>query len=165
MKRLGPFLITLFAGAALAAVQTQSLPEGEGKKLVELQCSGCHGLNIVTIQHQDRDKWSAVVRRMVDFGTPLTAREVTIAVDYLAKNFGPLPPPAEPPNELERTAKKHIEGICSTCHTSTLIKETQASREEWLEIVKTMNSKGSGLSDVDVELLADYLARNYGKKP
>ena len=66
--------------------------------------------------------------------------------------------------EEERTAKKFIDGICSTCHDSTLINETKVTKQEWLDIVKNMNGKGAGLSEQDVELLASYLARNYGPK-
>lgn len=66
--------------------------------------------------------------------------------------------------EEERTAKKFIDGICSTCHTSDLIKETEATKQEWLDIVKNMNGKGAGLSEQDVELLASYLTKNYGPK-
>jgi hypothetical protein len=71
---------------------------------------------------------------------------------------------AVPTSEVERTAQKHIDGICSTCHEASLIRETQATKEEWLDIVRRMNGKGAGLSESDVELLADFLAKNYGRK-
>jgi cytochrome c553 len=66
--------------------------------------------------------------------------------------------------EEERTAEKFITGVCSTCHDADLIRGTKATRQEWLDIVKNMNGKGAGLSDQDVELLANYLARKSSSK-
>jgi hypothetical protein len=40
----------------------------------------------------------------------------------------------------------------------TLIRNTQATRGKQLDIDMTTNSKGSRRSEVDAELLADYLA-------
>jgi len=154
--------LTLLAVGAHAALQ--SLPEGEGKKVIESQCGSCHNLERVTQLNQDREKWDATIRRMVTLGATIRETDIALAADYLTAHFGPRTEKA-PTDEVERTVKKHIEGICSTCHTASLIRETQATKEEWLDIVKKMNSKGAGLSDADVELLADYLAKNYGKKP
>jgi cytochrome c5 len=156
------FLTSVLLAGTLMAIQT--LPEGEGKKLVESQCGACHSLEHVTASHQDRDKWNATVRQMVKLGASMEEADIAVAVEYLAKNFGP-PPASEPPSEVERTANKHIEGICSTCHSAALIRETEATKDEWLDIVRKMNDKGAGLSEVDVELLADHLAKHYGKKP
>ena len=155
-------LTTVLAAGTLAAMQ--ALPEGEGKKVIESQCGSCHTLERITQLNQDRERWNTTVRQMATFGASLPEADITLAVDYLAKHFGPRLETA-PASEVERTANKHIEGIYSTCHAATLIRETQATKEEWLDIVKRMNSKGAGLSEADVELLADYLARNYGKKP
>jgi mono/diheme cytochrome c family protein len=155
-------LTTVLAAGTLAAMQ--SLPEGEGKKVIESQCGSCHTLDRVTRLNQDREKWNATVRQMVTFGASIPEAEIALAVDYLATHFGPRPASA-PASEVERTANKHLEGICSTCHEASLIRETQATKEEWLDIVKRMNAKGAGLSEADVELLADYLARTYGRKP
>jgi cytochrome c5 len=155
-------LTTVLVVGTLAS--PQSLPEGEGKKVIESQCGSCHTLERVTRVNQDREKWNATVRQMVMLGASLGEADITVAVDYLTRNFGPRPATA-PASEVERTANKHIEGICSTCHTASLIRETQATKEEWLDIVKRMNSKGAGLSDADVELLAEFLAKNYGKTP
>ena len=66
--------------------------------------------------------------------------------------------------EEEKTATRFINGVCSTCHGADLIQETRASRQEWLDILKNMNGKGAGLSDQDVELLANYLTRKYPRE-
>jgi cytochrome c5 len=155
-------LLTIVLTATVLAAM-QALPEGEGKKVIESSCGSCHSIERATELNQDREKWNATVRQMVTFGAIMGEADITLAVDYLAKNFGPRQATA-PANEIERTANKHIEGICSTCHAATLIRETQATREEWLDIVKRMNAKGAGLSEADVDLLSDYLAKNYGRK-
>ena len=149
------------AGAAIVTfAAAQQLPEGEGKKLVEVRCVTCHGLEPVLSRKANHDGWQQLVVKMVGYGAQMDAKEIDIAVDYLTKNFGP-EASASPD---EKTAQRFIEGICSSCHDSTFIKETQGTRDEWLDIVRRMNGKGSGLSERDVELLTDYLTDKYGKK-
>jgi cytochrome c5 len=160
--KIGLLMTTAMAVVAFAAVE--ELPEGEGKKVVVAECGSCHAVDRVTELHQDRDAWNTVVKKMVEYGSKIREADIPVAVEYLTKNFGPRAA-APPQSEVERTANKHIEGICSTCHNASLIRETEATKEGWLDIVKTMNSKGAGLSDADVELLADYLARKYPKRP
>ena len=155
MKR---FLMTV-ALAALAFAAGQDLPEGEGKKLVSDKCSSCHGLDLVVEKKLGRDGWKEMLDKMAGYGVQLEEKEVPIALDYLTKYFGPPVAAAG-----EATAKKFIEGVCSTCHGPELITDTQATKQEWLDIVIRMNGKGAGLSDQDVELLSEYLAKTYGKK-
>ena len=107
------------------------------------------------------DEWQQLVVEMVGYGAELNDKEIDVAVDYLTKYFGAQ---SSGDSADERTAKRFIEGICSSCHDSNFIKETEATRDEWMEIVKRMNGKGAGLSERDVELLAEYLAKNYGRK-
>jgi cytochrome c553 len=92
--------------------------------------------------------------------------KVVLILALAAVAFAQQPPsenPASTETEEERTAKKFIEGVCSTCHDSELITETRATKDEWTDILKNMNGKGAGLSETDVELLANYLTKNYGK--
>lgn len=151
------WLIT-FVVAAMAFAAAQELPEGEGKELIADRCSSCHSLEPVVKLNLDRNAWKEMVVKMVGYGAQMDDKEVDLAVDYLTKNFG-IPVAAAD----ERTAKKFIDGVCSTCHDSDLITTAKATKEEWLDIVKRMNAKGAGLSEQDVELLAGYLAKNYGK--
>jgi cytochrome c5 len=146
------------AGGAFAAMQ--ELPEGEGKKLVEDRCTECHSLEPVVNTKMSHDGWERLVVKMVGYGARMDDKEVNVAADYLARYFGP----QTSASQDEKTAQRFIEGICASCHDSTFIKETRATKEEWLDIVRNMNGKGAGLSERDVELLADYLAKNYGPK-
>jgi cytochrome c553 len=98
----------------------------------------------------------------------MNLRVVLLLLLVAAFAFAQEPPPSEPDAkkeaEEERTAKKFIDGICSTCHDSMLITETKATKQEWLDIIKNMNGKGAGLSEQDVELLAEYLTKKYPAK-
>ncbi len=157
------WLLITIALAAVVFAARQDLPEGEGKKVIEGQCGSCHPLATAVRLQGDSERWKAVVLKMVEYGAPIKEAEIAIAVDYLSKHFGPTEADLAA-SEIERTAKKHIDGICSTCHEASLIRETKATKEEWLDIVRNMNEKGAGLSESDVELLADFLAKNYGPK-
>jgi hypothetical protein len=59
---------------------------------------------------------------------------------------------------------RYIEGICSSCHDVGLIRSTEATKEEWYDVVMRMNGKDAGVSARDVDLLVDYLASKYGPK-
>jgi mono/diheme cytochrome c family protein len=140
---------------------SQELPQGDGKKLLEERCVGCHGLQPVVSLKQDPDAWKNLVVKMVGYGAQLNAKEVDLATDYLAKYFSPV---AAKPDSLEdKIAKRYIQGICSSCHEAGLIRSTQATKQGWLDIVTRMNELDAGVSQRDVVLLVDYLARNYGK--
>jgi hypothetical protein len=45
-----------------------------------------------------------------------------------------------------------------------LIRSTQATKQQWLDIVTRMNGLDAGVSQRDVELLVEYLANKYGPK-
>jgi len=84
MRKLAAVTIPLFVAALVFA---QDLPEGNGKKLVEEVCSGCHGLDVVVSQHADKDGWQSIVDYMIQRGASAKDDEVAIMVEYLAKSF------------------------------------------------------------------------------
>jgi cytochrome c553 len=152
-------LLAAFASAFLMAAQ--KLPDGPGKDIVVSKCDGCHGLDTTTTQKMDREGWESVVTRMVERGADLNDADQKTAVDYLAMHFG-----LEKKNQAgqaaaDQTARRYLEGICASCHSTDLITTVRAAKPEWLEIVTSMNARGAGLSDADIDLLADYLAREY----
>jgi competence ComEA-like helix-hairpin-helix protein len=87
MKRIA-FIAPLLA---LSLAQAQDLPAGKGKDLVENSCGACHGLDVVVAQHATKDGWASIVDYMVSRGASGTPDEIQTIVDYLAKNFPPLP--------------------------------------------------------------------------
>ena len=144
----------------------QELPEGEGKKLLEERCASCHSLKPVVSLKQSQSAWKELVVKMVGFGAQLDDKEVDVATEYLTKYFGPESSAAasKPDSLEEKTAERYIRGICSSCHDAGLIRSTEATKEEWFEIVMRMNGKDAGVSARDVDILVDYLASKYGRK-
>ena len=165
-KRTAISLILTVAFSTLSMAAPQELPEGEGKKLVEERCASCHSLKPVVSLKQSQGAWKELVVKMVGYGAQLDAKEVNAVTEYLTKYFGPESPAAaaKPDSPDEKTAKRYIDGICSSCHDAGLIRSTSATKEEWYDIVMRMNGKDAGVSLRDVDVLVDYLASKYGPK-
>ena len=159
-------LVLTVAFATLSIAVPQELPEGEGKKLLEERCAGCHSLKPVVSLKQSQGAWKELIVKMVGNGAQLDGKEVDVATEYLAKYFGPesSAAAAKPDTPEEKTAKRYIEGICSSCHDAGLIRATEATKKEWFDIVTRMNGLDAGVSQRDVDLLVDYLANKYGRK-
>ena len=51
---------------------------------------------------------------------------------------------------------------CSSCHSLARIYEYSYSKEEWREETKGMISEGTVLTDEELDLLLNYLAKNFG---
>jgi cytochrome c5 len=160
------WIVLTVALATLSTAVPQELPEGEGKKLLEERCVNCHSLKPVVSLKQSEGAWKELVVKMVGYGAQLDDKEVDVATEYLTKHFGPegSAAAAKPDTPEEKTAKRYIEGICSSCHDAGLIRSTKATKAEWFEIVTRMNGKDAGVSARDVDILVDYLASKYGPK-
>jgi cytochrome c5 len=141
----------LFTAAALAGGQGP-LPEGAGKKIVEIACASCHGLDVVQSRRLDREKWQTVVAAMVDRGASLKTGEAAEVVAYLAKNFG----------TDESKGKKLVEDICSLCHEWQRIKGQELTKEQWSGVIKGMIFEGAPVTDEEFDLIVKYLAKNFG---
>ena len=151
--------------ATLAIGVPQELPEGEGKKLLEERCTNCHSVTPVVSLKQSQAAWKELVVKMVGYGAQLDDKEVDVATAYLTKHFGPeSSAAAKKDSPEEKTAKRLIEGICSSCHDAGLIRSTEATKKEWFDIVMRMNGLDAGVSARDVDVLVDYLASKYGPK-
>jgi mono/diheme cytochrome c family protein len=66
-----------------------SLPDGQGKELVEGGCALCHGLDRVAATGRTKEQWQIIVNRMAYFGSPVSGDQVTQVVDYLSTSFAP----------------------------------------------------------------------------
>ena len=165
-KRTAISLTLTVALSTLSMSAPQELPEGEGKKLVEERCASCHSLKPVLSLKQNQGAWKDMIVKMVGYGAQLDNKEVDVATEYLTKYFGPESPAtaAKPDSPEDKIARRYIEGICSSCHDAGLIRSTEATRQEWFDIVTRMNGLDAGVSQRDVDLLVDYLASKYGPK-
>lgn len=88
-----------------------TLPEGEGKAIVEAKCGQCHFLHRLTQMRWTHKNWEQKIawmrERIHERGAnDLTDSEQKIVVDYLAKNFSTTTPKADANGRLSRTALK-----------------------------------------------------------
>ncbi len=79
--------LAVLVGAAVAARGQATLPEGNGKAIVEQTCGQCHSLARVVNSGHTRAGWANVVAMMVNAGAKLSPDQAKTVVDYLAKNF------------------------------------------------------------------------------
>ncbi|MGZ6338590.1 MAG: hypothetical protein ACXWSL_21680, partial [Bdellovibrionota bacterium] len=85
------FLLVILAASALTAGE---LPEGDGKKIIQQQCSGCHPGNALGGYEKTREDWDAIVVRMGQ-RTAATRDELTTLADYLATDFPKVDDPSK----------------------------------------------------------------------
>jgi cytochrome c5 len=89
--RLVVILGLVFTAPALADEAQVALKEGEGKPLVEANCSMCHSLDYIQMNSifLDRKGWEASVNKMIKvMGAPIRPDDVPAIVEYLNHNYG-----------------------------------------------------------------------------
>ena len=59
----------------------------DGATIMQNACQSCHGLGIITSQHQDAAGWTRTVDTMINRGASLTADERTALIAYLAATY------------------------------------------------------------------------------
>src|SRR6516164_3188257 len=92
-----------------AELPPPTLPEGEGKAIVEAKCNQCHFLYRLTQMRWTHDNWEKKIAWMRERiherpgAVDLTDQEQKAVVDYLAKNFSDTTPKPDPNGRLSRT--------------------------------------------------------------
>ncbi|WP_340695368.1 cytochrome c [Hydrogenobacter thermophilus] len=84
---LGGMLVAL----SFAGEESIKLKDGEGKALVEANCSVCHSLDYIQMNSPFLDKkgWEATVNKMIKaMGAPIKQEDVPKIVEYLTKYYG-----------------------------------------------------------------------------
>ena len=81
--------ILLCAVSFAAAFSSREPTNDKARQLVLEACTACHTLDRVRSQRLTGEEWRQTIAGMLSEGVPLTADEVTLVVDYLARNFGP----------------------------------------------------------------------------
>src|ERR1700690_1800456 len=66
--------VSLLIAATLAGGGVP-LPEGEGKKIVEVACVSCHGLEVLPNKQWSQERWRTVVAAMLYRGASLKPPE------------------------------------------------------------------------------------------
>ena len=57
-----------------------------------------------------------------------------------------------------------VEDVCTYCHNLDRLRGKELSREEWRGLTKGMISEGAPVTDEELAMILDYLAKNYGKR-
>ena len=73
-----------------SSAPADDLPDGEGKKILQAQCTSCHELSEVTKfrGYYNRAQWRDIVVTMVEYGADLKKAEIETLADYLAQHLG-----------------------------------------------------------------------------
>jgi hypothetical protein len=83
-------LLSAAAVLSIASLQAQTtLPDGNGKQIVQTNCVACHELLRITNAGHTRDEWDTVVHNMIMMGAELKPEQVSVVTNYLASNFPP----------------------------------------------------------------------------
>jgi cytochrome c2 len=152
------FAFATFAGALAQEKPKEAAPSKgaatalKGEDIMNLSCLGCHEVRPIQMQALDKDAWTKKVQAMIAMGAEVKPAELPILVDYLVKEFGPVP---------EGNGKAILLNICTQCHNLDRIKSHKATREEWDGTLSAMLNEGAPLSDEDYPIILNYLTRNF----
>src|SRR5215469_15880685 len=92
MKMTGFHRLALAFAIAFSATAVQvQLPDGPGKDTTAAICGNCHGLDVVTGYHLDKQGWTDIISKMIDQGAQGTPDQFNSILTYLVKNFGTAP--------------------------------------------------------------------------
>jgi mono/diheme cytochrome c family protein len=142
------------------------LPPGDGRDIVAVACTQCHGPNAFTQLRVGADAWRFQIYDMILRGAQLTLPEVDKAVEYLATNFGPginVPPPTMQVTLPDGPGKNIVETQCAVCHGLDRVSAAKRSKREWEGIMARMVYLGAPVSADDVKAATSYLESNYGR--
>jgi virginiamycin B lyase len=83
-------LLTATASSQSSSSPSDDLPDGEGKQILQAQCTSCHELTEVTKfrGYYNRAQWRDIVITMVEYGADLKKTEIETLADYLAQHLG-----------------------------------------------------------------------------
>jgi competence protein ComEA len=103
--------------------------------------------------------WASGSRLWVGFGTAV----FTIAILSSASGTRAAAPEDDLP---EGEGKKILVSSCTACHDLSEVTKFRGyyDRKQWRDIVVTMMEYGAPVDEKQVDILADYLAKNLGKQ-
>jgi mono/diheme cytochrome c family protein len=155
------------ASTVLHAQAPGGLPPGEGRELVAVVCSQCHGLNTIMAVRDGPAGWRQFVNYMIMKGAPVGEGETETIVQYLAASFGPAQQPPPSPASLAAlppgAGKELIEARCVACHDLTRIVASKRQKAEWDGIVANMVARGAYATPEERQTLVAYLTAQFGQ--
>jgi mono/diheme cytochrome c family protein len=162
-------LLAVVAASALplhAQQDSNPLTPGEGRDVVAVTCSGCHGLNAITQLREGKTAWRHQVYDMVARGAQVSPAEIDVIVNYLTTNYGPgIPFPGQTPVRVALapgSAATLVSTKCAICHGVDRVVATKRPRAQWGTLIARMVYLGAPLTADQTKTIVDYLATNYG---
>ena len=155
--------LSLAAGLLYAQSTGNALPPGDGKEMLAVACTQCHGLKPIVMLHDGAAGWKAVVEDMIMRGAQLDAQESATVVQYLSKNFGPTANAAKTAALPAGPGKELVEERCMACHGVEKITGEKRTKQEWATTVKKMAERGLSVTPEEIQTISSYLAAQFGK--
>jgi len=156
----------------LAQAPANALPAGDGKELLAVACTQCHGLRPIVMLRDGPAGWKATVSDMILRGAQLSPPETDTVIQYLSKSFGPGSAGVKTAAQPEKAAvvslpdgagKDVVEARCTLCHGLERIAGEKRSNQEWTDTVKNMVDRGLSASPEEIQAMTAYLTSQFGK--
>jgi cytochrome c5 len=164
-------LLLCASGKLYGQAAPSDLPPGNGRELVAVACSQCHGLKLIVTLRDSRAGWKRHVDEMVLRGTQLLPEEADTVVQYLAKNFGPSAGPMQGgagASEIslpKGPGQDLVDSRCTLCHDLGRITTVRRSKEEWDHTVRDMLGRLPRMpTPEEIQTMTSYLNAQFGKK-
>lgn len=120
------------------------MPDDAGRAVIWQKCQLCHDLQRTLAFVRPKEQWQHVVESMMRRGTPLTAEEIPVVVNYLAKHYGPDSPPIAGPAGVPEIGMR-------ACKPSEWPKGSSDFRKHWQGRynIWVSNQQGGNIDIVD----------------
>jgi mono/diheme cytochrome c family protein len=161
--------LSLTAAAPLRAQTAPALPPGEGRDIVAVACTQCHGLTTIVQIRDGSGGWRQFVNYMIMKGAQVSNSEADTVVQYLTANFGPNSPPAAAATPAvlaplpSGAGKELVEARCVTCHDLLRIVASRRQKTDWDAIVANMINRGATATPEERQTIVSYLATQFGE--
>jgi mono/diheme cytochrome c family protein len=162
--------VSLGMGAFPAYAQQPAanlMPPGDGRDVVALACTQCHGPNVFAQLRQGSDAWRFQVYDMILRGAQVPPADVDKVVGYLVSSYGPgvnVPPPVHQVTLPDGAGKDLVESHCAVCHGLDRVATSKRGPGEWAGIVRRMAFLGAPVSADDAKTITAYLDQKFGAK-
>lgn len=161
---------TVFGGIGAFPAQAQQpagnlLPPGEGRDIVAVACTQCHGPNVFAQLREGSDAWRHQVYDMILRGAQVQSADIDKVVGYLSASFGPginVPASLHQVTLPDGAGKDVVESHCSVCHGLDRIALAKRAPGEWTQIVHRMVFLGAPVSGEDEKTILAYLDQKFG---
>jgi mono/diheme cytochrome c family protein len=144
------------------------LPPGDGRDVVAVACTQCHGPNVFAQLREGPNGWRFQVYDMILRGAQVQPADIDKVVTYLSASFGPgvnVPPPVHPVTLPDGTGKDVVEANCSVCHGLDRVAAAKRAPDQWTAIVHRMVFLGAPVSGKDEQTVIAYLQSKFSEKP